>query len=59
MKTSEIIAGMGIGIAAGGAAALLGTTMGSSAKRRKAKKSMAKAYKSMQNVLGDMSYMFK
>lgn len=59
MKVSDVITGMGIGIAAGGAAALIGTGMGSSSKRRKAKKSMAKAYKSVQNVLGDMSYMFK
>lgn len=59
MKTSEIITGMGIGIAAGGAAALLTSTMGSSSKRKKAKKSVNKAYKSVQGVLDDMAYLFK
>ena len=59
MKATDILTGMGLGIAAGGAAALFTSTMSSSSKRRKAKKTVAKAYKSMQDLLGDMSYMFK
>lgn len=59
MKTSSILTGMGIGLAVGGTAALMGTGMMSNSTKRMAKKKAARAYKSMQHLMGDMSYMFK
>lgn len=59
MKTSSILTGVGIGLAVGGTAAVLSGSMSTNQMKRSLKKKGAKAYKSMQQLMGDMSYMFK
>ena len=56
MNGKDIATGIGIGLAAGGAAAMLsGTKMNKRALKKKADKAM----KTAQGIMGDMRYMFK
>ena len=56
MTGKDIAAGIGIGLAAGGAAAMLsGTRMNKRALKKKADKDM----KTVEGIMGDMRYMFK
>lgn len=58
MKKKDIATGVGIGIAVGGAAALLsGSKMGMS--KRAMKKKANSAMKTMEGFMSDIRYMFK
>ena len=58
MSKMNIAAGIGVGLAVGGAAALLsGSKMGMS--KRAMKKKAGKAMKAVEGIMGDMKYMFR
>ncbi len=58
MEKKNIATGIGIGLAVGGAAALLsGSKMGMS--KRAMKKKASNAMKTMEGFMSDMRYMFK
>lgn len=59
MNMKGIMTGVGIGMAVGGASAYLKGAMAGSGMKRKAKKSMNKAMKNMEDLIGDVRYMFK
>lgn len=59
MKTKGIVTGLGIGAAVGSAAAATATIMSNSSLKRQYKKKAGKAIKTMQNLIGDVQYMFK
>lgn len=55
----SIMTGMGIGMAVGGASAYIKGAMTGSGMKRRAKKTAHKAMKSMEELMGDVKYMFK
>lgn len=57
MKT--MMTGIGVGMAVGGAAAYIKGAMAGSGMKRKAKKTAHKAMKNMEELMGDVKYMFK
>ncbi len=60
MKMSKIITGVGIGMAVGSVAAITTGAMSStSSTKRMYKRRANKAMKSMNNMMGDLHYMFK
>ena len=56
MQKKDIMAGVGIGLAIGGAAALVS---GAGMNKRAMKKKANKAMKTVEGIMGDMRYMFK
>ncbi len=59
MNTKKFMTGVGIGMAVGGASAYIKGAMAGTRMRKSAKKSMNKAMKSMESLVGDIKYMFK
>ena len=59
MKTTGILAGLGVGAAVMGAVALSNGNMMSRSTRRSAKRKAMRAMKSMESLMGDITYMFK
>lgn len=55
----SIMTGIGVGMAVGGASAYLKGAMAGSGMKRKAKKTAHKAMKNMEELMGDVKYMFK
>ncbi len=58
MNMKGIAAGVGLGVALGGSAALLTGSM-SQRSRRSLRKTANKAMKSVESMVGDMRYLFK
>ncbi len=58
-KMSGIVTGMGIGLAVGGASAMIGSTMMSGNTKKMLKKKAKKTFKTMESLMDDMQYMFK
>ncbi|MBE6746955.1 MAG: hypothetical protein E7558_05845 [Ruminococcaceae bacterium] len=56
---SGIVAGVGLGLAVGGAGLALGKTMMSPNPKKMLKKKAAKSLKTMETLLDDIQYMFK
>lgn len=59
MNARNIMTGVGIGMAVGGASAYIKGAMAGTKMRKNAKKRMNKAMKSMEGIIGDVKYMFK
>ena len=59
MKTSGILTGLGVGAAVMGAVALSSSSMMSKSGRRATKRKAMRAMKSMESLMGDITYMFK
>ena len=55
----SIMTGIGIGVAVGGATAYLKGAAAGSGMKRMAKKKAQRALKSVENLVGDVKYMFK
>ena len=55
----SVMTGIGIVMAVGGATAYLKGAMAGSMMRRSAKKTVRKAMKNMENIMGDVKYMFR
>lgn len=58
-KISGIMTGMGIGLAVGGAGALVSSTMMSGNTKKMLKKKARKTFKTMESLMDDIQYMFK
>ncbi len=58
MKTTGILTGLGVGAAVMGAVALSSNMMSKSSRRATKRKAM-RAMKSMETLMGDITYMFK
>ena len=56
---SGIVAGVGLGLAVGGAGLALGKTMMRPNPKKMLKKKAAKSLKTMETLLDDIQYMFK
>lgn len=59
MSMKNIMTGIGIGMAVGGASAYIKGAVAGSGMKRKAGKKAKKAMKSMEALMGDVMYMFK
>lgn len=58
-KVSTAIKGIGLGLAIGGATAMIGNTMMSGSSKRKMKKSANKAMKTMSDIVGNAQNIIK
>lgn len=57
-KATSVVKGIGAAMAIGGTAAVVGSTMfGGAASKRKAKKTAAKAVKTVENIIGGVQGM--
>ena len=57
VQSSSIAKGMAIGLAVGGATAMIGSAMMNKPTRKKAKKNAARAMKTVGNIVDNMSSM--
>lgn len=58
-KASSIIKGVGIGMAVGGATAMIGSTMMGKPSKRITKKNTAKAMRTVGQIIDNIQYMMK
>lgn len=58
-KTGMLIRGLGIGMAVGGAAAMIGASMMSPSLKRQSKRNAMKAMKTFNGLMDDMQHMMK
>lgn len=59
MNAKNIMTGVGIGMAVGGAGAYIKGAMAGTRMKKKAKKTANKAMKGVESIIGDMKYMFR
>ena len=59
MNSKKIMTGVGIGMAVGGVSAYIKGAMAGTRMRKSTRKTMNKAMKSVEGIVGDIKYMFK